>query len=218
MIVLLDPDRLASLGRVHGHDLVLEHAARPRARGRLLAAQRVGVHVLARDGVPPGQVVGGLRHVEAAVRVEERHHQRVLELPFAEAQAGACAADDVRRLRHVLHAAGEGEARLAQADHLGGRDHGLDPRAAQAIHGQRGHLDGQAGLQPDVPGAVDRIAGGLQGVAHDDGIDPARLRSCALERGRGRFRAQFDGGDVLERAHVLGHGRARAAHDHDFVR
>ena len=62
----------------------------PRSRGggrRLLAAQRVGVHVLAADAVPARQVVGGLRHVEAAVRVEQRDHQRVLELALAEAQA-----------------------------------------------------------------------------------------------------------------------------------
>ena len=39
----------------------------------------------------------------------------------------------------------------------------------------------------------------------------------ALEGGAGGVRAQLEGGNVLERADVLGHGRARAAQDHDFL-
>ena len=79
---------------------------------------RVAVLLLARDAVLRRAVLSGPRHRAAAVRVEERRPQRVLELPLPEAQAVAQAANDVRRLAHALHAAGEDDVRLAEQDHL----------------------------------------------------------------------------------------------------
>src|SRR5262249_45384752 len=74
------------------------------------------------------------------------------------------------------------------------------------------------GLQRDVPGPVDRVARGLQHVAHHDLVDGGGGHSRALQRGPGRVRPQVEGGDVLEGAHLLGHGRPRAPQEHDLTR
>ena len=58
------------------------------------------------DAVLAGAVLGGDRHRAAAVRVEQRLPQRVLELALSELEAAAQSADDVRRLAHALDAAG----------------------------------------------------------------------------------------------------------------
>ena len=134
-------------------------------------------------------------------------------LPSPRRRPDARAANDVRGLAHVLHPAREGDPRLAEADHLHRGDDGLDAGAAEPVHGERGHLDGQPRLEADVAGAVDRVARGLQGVAHDHVVDPRRLHARPLERGAGRVGAQLQRGHVLERADVLGHRRAGSAQD-----
>jgi hypothetical protein len=215
MIVLIDAHGLVAAGRhLDGHDLVLEDAARRRGGCRLLAAQRVFVHLLARDAVLAGQVVGGLGHVEAAVRVEEGHHQGVFELALAQREAAAGPAYHVRGLAHVLHATGHGQVGLTQPHHLRDGDERLEPRAAEAIHGERGYFVRQAGLQRDVSGTVDRISRGLQRVPHDHVVDPCGLRARPAERFACGVRAELQGGNVLEGAHVVGHGGSRPAHDH----
>ena len=89
-------------------------------------------------------------------------------------QAAAQAANDVRRLAHALDAAGQHEARLAELNQLRAADRRLDARAAQAIDGQRRHVDRHAGLERDVARAVDRVGARLQDVAEDDVVDPLR--------------------------------------------
>ena len=158
-------------------------ASRPAAQAspaRCWERQRELVLLLAGDAVVAGQVVRRLRHVEAAVGVEQGDHQEVLELPLAELEALARAADDVRRLRHVLHAAGEAGRGVAGEDRLGAGDDGLDAGAAEAVDGERRHLLGHAGLERHVARAVDGVARGLQRVADDGVVDllPARCR-CA---------------------------------------
>ena len=73
---------------------------------------------LARDAVLARQVVGGLRHVAAAVGVlAARPSASPRAAPWPSLQPAARAADHVRRLAHVLHAAGEHPGRLAELDH-----------------------------------------------------------------------------------------------------
>ena len=50
---------------------------------KLLRAQRELVLHLARDAVLPGVKLGRVRHVQAAIAVEQRHHERILKLAFA---------------------------------------------------------------------------------------------------------------------------------------
>ena len=91
-------------------------------------------------------------------------------------------------------------------------DRRLDARAAEAIDRQRRHLDRQAGLEPDVPRAIDRVGAGLQDVAEDDVIDVLRLDAGPLHRRARRDRAELDRGEVLQLARVVRHracGRRR---------
>jgi hypothetical protein len=109
------------------------------------------------ESVRRGHAVRGLRHVEAAVGVEQRHHQGVLELPLAEPEAPAGTANDMGRLRHVLHSTGQDDLRLPEKDAVGCLDDRFEARAAQPVHRQRRNLLRDSGLQADVAGPVDRI-------------------------------------------------------------
>ena len=203
---------------VDGHDLLGKTAVGPRARRELLAAQRVFILRLARDAVFHRAVLRGDRHRAAAVRIEQRFPQRVFELRVIHAQAGAHAADDVRRLRHALHAAGERDARLAQLNQLRAADRRLQSGSTQAVDGERRHFDRHAGLQADMTRAVERVAAGLHHVAEDDVIDPGGIDVGALHRGAGGDHAEVDRGEILQRADELAHRRARAAEDEDVAR
>ena len=67
------------------------------------------------------------------------------------------------------------DAGFVQLDVLRAAEHRLDARAAQAIDGQRRHLDRQARLEADVARAVVRVDAGLLHVAEHDVIDPSGL-------------------------------------------
>ena len=116
MIVLRNRFALAAGG--NGDDLFAEPAGLLRGGGALLALESKRVLLLARDVVLARQVVRGLRHVQAAVRVEQRDHERVFHRRLPEAEALARAANDVRRLRHAFHAAGKHGFGFAKLDHL----------------------------------------------------------------------------------------------------
>ncbi len=105
-----------------------------------LRAQREFVLRLAGDSLLLSVKLGGVCHVEAAVAVEQRDHERIFQLAFAQANAPAHAADDMRRLRHRFHAAGQRDLRLAKLNHLRRTDDRLHARSAEAIHGQRGNV------------------------------------------------------------------------------
>ena len=78
---------------------------------------------------------------------------------------------------------------------------------------------GTPAFSADVARAVDGVARGLQRVAHHHVVDARRrARRRARSAARAACAAELEGRDVLERAHVLGHGRARAAQDHDVAR
>ncbi len=158
----------------------------------------------------------GLSHVEIRVRVEERDHQRVLEIALAELESFARTANDVRRLRHVLHAAGENRRRFVELNLFRGVDHGLDARAAETIDGERRHRSRQSRFQSDVTRAINRIGRGLECVADDDMIDLLAAEAAARKRFLRREHAEVDGADVAEVSVVFGHRRTGAVDDDDF--
>ena len=165
--------------------------------GILLRAQRELVLHLARDAVLLAVELGGVGHVEIAVAVEQRDHQRIFQLAFAQADAPAHAANHVRRLRHRFHAAGQHGLGFAQLDQLRRRDDRLHARSAQAIHRERGHFDGHAGFQHDVTRAVDGVARSLLRVAEDRVLDLAGLDAGALHGLDRSDRAEFLGREIL---------------------
>ena len=100
----------------------------PRARRRICAAQFSAVPAI----------------VQPQCVSSSADHSVVFELALAEPQPVAQAADDVRRLAHALHAAGEDDVRLAELNHLRAADRRLDARPAQPIDRQRRHFDRHA--------------------------------------------------------------------------
>ena len=88
---------------------------------------------------------------------------------------------------------------------------GLDARTTEPVDRERRHFLRHAGLEPDVPRAVMRIDAALLHVAEHDVVDPLGLRAGPLERRLRRDRAEIDRRKILQRAHVLRHGRTRAA-------
>ena len=72
-----------------GDDFLGEAARLPRGVRELLAAERVAILLLARDAVFRRAVLGRAGHRAAAVRVEKRRPEVVLELPLSEAKAVA---------------------------------------------------------------------------------------------------------------------------------
>ena len=72
------------------------------------------------------------------------------------------------------------------------RHHRLKPRATEAIDGQGGHLEGDAGAQAHVARPVDRVARGLEHVAEDHVVDGVRGDPRALEGGLRRVRPELE--------------------------
>ena len=109
----------------------------------------------------------------------------------------------------------EDDLRLAEKDLLCAVDDGLEARPAEAVHGQRGRLDGEARLEADVPGAVDRVGAGLHHIADDHVSDGSLVDGALLERPLRRGSGEIGRGHSLEGA---GHGAERGSlggHDDD---
>jgi hypothetical protein len=62
---------------------------------------------------------------------------------------------------------------------------GLDAGTAEAVDGDGGHFNRQAGLEADVARAVDGVARSLQGVAEDDVVEVGRRHAAALDGAAG---------------------------------
>ena len=97
------------------------------------------------------------------------------------------------RLAHALHAAGQHPGGLAERDHLGRGHHRLVARAAQPVDGEGGDLLRHPGLERHVPRPVERVARGLERVAHHDVVDGPGLDARPLQGPARRHGTQVDG-------------------------
>ncbi len=167
------------------------------------------------DAVLAAEVLRGVGHAQAVVRIDERDPEVVLELLLAEREAPARAADHVRGHRHVLGAAGEDEVRLAELDLLRAKQDRLQARAAEPVDREGGGLLRHAGREADVPREVHGVAARLEDVAEDDLVDLVGRDLRALERALRGDDAEVGGGGVAQRAAVGAEGGARAAQDDD---
>src|SRR5262249_41544622 len=197
------------------HDLFHQAPLTPRGVGELLAAARVAVLRLTRDAVLRRTGLCCELHRTAAVRVDERLPQRIFQLALTEPETAAESTNNMRRLAHALDPAREHQARFLELDHLRAADRSLDAGAAQAIDRERRHLNRYARPQCDVAGTVDRVGARLGHVAEHGMGDPPGLFARAPRRPPPGDRTELDCRDVLERADIVGHRRARAADDED---
>lgn len=172
MLVVLDQGVALAPANRHRDDFLGEETGRLRPAGALLAAQGEGILVGTRHAIVVGDVVGGLRHRVDAVLLL---HQRVDEAPadggvldlLAAPEGAIGLAHHVRRARHRLDAAGDGQLHLAAGDGAERRADGVHPRGAEAVEGDAGHALRQTGQQQRHARHVTVVLAGLVGAAEE---------------------------------------------------
>jgi hypothetical protein len=137
----------------------------------------------------------------------------VLDRHVAVLVADALAHEQVRRVRHGLHATGHDDLELAGPDELVGQRDGVEAAEAHLVDGEcgGGHRDAGAGgglAGRDLPGA------GLQHLTHDHVLHLLRRDAGPLQRRLDRDLAEFRGGEVLQPAEQPAHRGAGAVDDH----
>src|SRR5207248_666845 len=118
----------------------------------LLRAQRPLVLLTARDLVLPRTT----RAVDAHVAMIHGAPQPVLDhrvddLAVAHAVAQARLIEQVRRVAHALHAAGDDDLRLARVDQERAQVDRFEGGAADLVNAERGYMRGQASLEGRLP-------------------------------------------------------------------
>ena len=153
--------------------------------------------------------------MHARPRVEQpvvRH--RVDECLVADGDAPARLPDQIRRVRHALHATGDHDVRLPSGDRLRAERHRLQAGSPHLVHRERGDFDGHARIDTAPVGRV-LAEPGLEHVAHDDLVDGFRPHAGALERLLDDEGAELDRGEALQPPAERSDGGAAGAGDHD---
>ena len=120
-----------------------------------MAARRVVVLRFAADVVLLGDDLAGVAHVALLERAPQAVvDHRVDDLAVAHAQPFAHARQQVRAVAHRLHAAGDRDVDVADANALIGEHHGLQARAAHLVDRQRRDVVGQAAVERRLPRGV----------------------------------------------------------------
>ncbi len=145
-----------------------------------------GVLLFAGDAVFCSDHLRGCAHVEVVVCVPQAVvDHRVDESAVAHAIAGAGLREQIGRVGHRLHAAGDDDFRVACLDGLGGERDGAKTRAADLIHGEGAGFGRDAGVDGSLTGRVLAEAG-LQDAAHDALVNEFSLEWINFTRGRCR--------------------------------
>jgi hypothetical protein len=176
-----------------GGQLVLGLALEAGRRGVLLGA---GAH---------GHLVEGAE--EAVV------HHRVDDLLVADAVPGARSGQEVGRLGHGLHAAGDDDVGLAVLDHLVGEVDGVEAGQAHLVDRGGGHRHRDAGVDGGLAGR-DLAGPGLQHLAHEHVVHLLGGDARPLEGRLDGEPTQLGGGEAGEGTGELADRRASAAEDH----
>jgi hypothetical protein len=141
-----------------------------------LRAEGVAVLVFAADPMVSSKVLGGFGH---GVGAPELGHLRVDKAPadggvvdFRRAGEGGLRLwHDERRAGHAFDAARDDDVCRPVADGAGGGDHGIKPRGAEAVHGQRRDSRAEAREEDSHPGDVAVVLARLIGAAKDHFAD-----------------------------------------------
>jgi hypothetical protein len=208
--------RAFGAGNLDRNDLFGEVAVGLRCQRALLTCQRELVAGFARDRILLGKILGGDRHRRIAVRVGQCRPERIFELSaLPERKALARAAHDVRRLAHILAAAGQRVGSGPQRERLRGRENRLQARAAEPVEGEGRNVDRQSSAQAHVTGKIDRVGAGLHHVAEDDFVDLLLGHPTARDRGLGGGDGEIGRGQFGEHAAEVSERGPGAGDDDD---
>ena len=123
------------------------------------------------------------------------------------------ASQQVWRVRHRLHAAGDDDVVLTRADQLVGVRDGVEAGQAHLVEGHRRHRHRDAGVDRGLPRG-DLTGAGLEHLAHDDVLDLLRRHTGPLQSGSDRHSAELGSGELLQPAEQAADGRTSARNDH----
>jgi hypothetical protein len=165
---------------------VVEQPRLDRAGRPLLAAQAVGVGLLAGDAVQGRHALGGLAQGDRVLGVVPWVHEppaqrAVVHLPRL-GPRGARLGHHPRRARHRLDPAGDDDVGLARLHGHGGVRDGGQAAGAQPVHGVAADRQRQAGEQHGHPRHVAVVLAGLVGVAEDHLVDALGVDAGAPHR------------------------------------
>jgi hypothetical protein len=151
-----------------------------------VAAQRELVHVGAGDLELLANLVGLLAHVLARERIAEAVVDHAVErrgVPHPEAEARLL--EQVGRLRHRLHPAGDSDLQIPGANRLVHDAGGAQPRGADLVHGLGGDVLGDPRLDLCLP-ARDLSLPRLQHLPEDNVFHLVGRHLRALQGGGDR--------------------------------
>src|SRR6202167_967171 len=120
VIIFGDNDGLLAFLHFHRNDFVFHAAILYGRFGSLLTAQGILIACGTSDSLLGSKIFRRFGHAETAIRIVESRHQRILKLSFAQTKSGARAANHMRALRHIFHAASQDELRFPQQNALRG--------------------------------------------------------------------------------------------------
>ena len=189
-----------------------------RAVGAFERGEGVGVLRLAGELIAFRAIFGERPHQAAlVVGVLEAVQEHVIDsAAVAHAVAGAGAIEQIGRIAHALHAAGDDDISGAGAQEVMGDHRGLHARAAHLVDRGRASRERQSGADSRLARRGLALAR-RQYAAHQDFVDACRRDPRPLDGGRDRACAERRGGNVLEVAEKAAHRRARRADDDDGV-
>ena len=214
--VLVARERLARARGLDRDDLLVEATLLDGRGGALLAEQREGILLLARDVLLLGDLLGRDAHLIPAERIGQQRERAVDRLARAQPPARALAVGEERLPAHRLVAAGDDDARLAGEDRLRAAHDRLQARGAEAVDVHRRRRRRQARAERAAPGVVG-IRPDLGDLAHHDLVDLAAVDADARDHLADAGGAEVRRLDVLERSAEAADGGAHSADERDGV-
>ena len=193
--------------RLHGEDLLLEHAGILGGGGPAVALQGQGILLLPGDVAQFGHVFGSEAHGHIGPRLVFLNPGAAHFFLGAHGQHG-----------HGLHAAGHHHLSIPGPDHVDGAVNGLEAGRAEPVDSLGGHVVGQAGPQTDQ--AADVIALNLLtfGAADDHVSDVLGIQLGELVQHLAQhLPAEVHGMGVLEGALLGAAHRAAAERGNDDI-
>ena len=142
--------------------------------------------------------------------------QRVDDLAVAHPESFANAWQQVGRVAHRFHAAGDRDVDVASRDALSREHDGFQSRPAHLVDRQRGNMVGEAAVERRLARRILSVAG-LDDVAHDALVDRRGIDSRPPNRFAHDLRAELGGGEILQHAKKPACWRADGRDDDGFT-
>src|SRR6266852_6155546 len=203
----------------HGNNFLLQPPSAKGFRCALLAPQREGILVLARNMKLFGYDFARLRHSIHAIlclhqRIDEPPaHRRVFQLHGPRIRAIGFAHDE-RSARHALDAAGDHQLRFTAPNRSRCGRYGIHARTAKPVHGRTGNFLRQTGQQQRHPRDVSIVFSRLVRAPVNHIIDGAPIHTrVSLHQGADRNRRQIIGANGRKRSAIPSDRRSNAVAD-----